>query len=218
MVTRLLRHDVSHFLWVVTLSALTLVCSPARGQDVERNAGADFKEFLTSTFSVETIVLPATTAAGSNFITKPAGFGSGAEGYGYHFGVALADNVDGKFMRQFAFALASGHPDHYNPKDKGTMLSRFLNAAGHSIFVDPQNSNRSFNWSGLPASLASAALSNAYQPSQQRTWSATLQRFATNSGGYLFTDVISEFRTLPCKVVFLRNILKRNCAVGPPTT
>lgn len=212
-----LRHDISSFLRMIVFSALALVCSSARGQDVERDARADFKEFLTSTFSLETIAVPATTAAASNYVFKPAGFGSGAEGYGYHFGVALADNVDGKFMRQFAFALASGHPDHYNPKDKGALLSRFLNAAGHSIFVDPQSSTRSFNWSGLPASLASAAVSNAYQPSQQRTWSATLERFGTNSAGYLFTDVVSEFRTLPCRIVFLRNILKRNCAVAPKT-
>lgn len=212
------RRDLSNFLRIVGVSALLFAGALTRAQDVERDASADFKAFAKSTFSLETLVLPATTAASSNFVFKPAGFGSGAEGFGYHYGVAIADNVDGKFMRQFAFALASGHPDHYRPKDKGSIFSRFLNAAGHSVFVDPQISGRSFNWSGLPASLASAALSNAYQPREQRTLAATLQRFGTNSGGYLFSDVLTEFRTLPCKIVFLRKVLKCDPSVAGPTT
>jgi len=193
--------------FVLTLSVCILVCPLARGQATERNPGDDFKAFLTSTFSVETIALPAVTAASSQFVFKPAGFGTGAEGYGYHYGVSLADGVSGKFMRKFVFALASGHPDQYHPKQEGSIFARFLNAAGHSVFVDPQVKTKSFNWSGIPASFVSAALSNAYQPSQQQTWSATLQRGATNSGGYLFADVLAEFRSLGCGVSWLHRVL-----------
>jgi hypothetical protein len=201
------RRDVSRIWWVPGLSICILVCPLARGQAVERDAGADFKTFLTSTFSVETIALPTVTAASSQFVFKPAGFGKGAEAYGYHYGVSLADGVSGKFIRKFAFALASGHPDQYRPKQEGTIFARFLNAAGHSLFVDPQVKTKSFNWSGIPASFASAALSNAYQPSQQQTWPATLKRGATNSGGYLFADVLAEFRSLGCGVSWLHKLL-----------
>ena len=194
----------------LTLFALVCgsTCPRVKAQTAERKPGADFKAFLTSTFSVETLVVPAVTAAGSQFVFKPAGFEDGAEGYGHHYGISLADNVNGKFMRKFVFAAASGHPDLYLVKENGSIFGRFLNAAGHTLFVDPQARKKSFNWSGLPASFVSAAISNTYQPSNQRTWSATLQRAGTNSGGYLFGDVLSEFRSLGCRIAPLHAILK----------
>jgi len=179
------------------------ICTLAQGQ-----VGTHFKNFTDSTFQVETVAAPAFTAAFSNWVTKPAGFGTGAEGFGYHYGVSIADNVSGKFMRKFVFAAASGHEDKYVPKESGTFFGRLVNAAGHSIFVDPQAQHKSFNWSALPASFASSALSTAYQPSEQQTWSAALQRAATNSAGYLVGDLFTEFRSAACVVPFLRPVLR----------
>jgi hypothetical protein len=140
-----------------------------------------------------TLTTPAASALWSSYVSKPAGFGSGAEAYGYHYGVALADNVNGKFMRKLVFAAAARQREGYKPvetdgtwKSMGKGLSM---AALHWLFVFPQSPTKSFNWSGLPASLASAGLSNVYQPSQQRSWSATFARFGTNSAGYAAGDV-----------------------------
>lgn len=182
--------------------AVCCLCTLAQAQ-----TGIYFKDFRDATFRVETLAMPAVTTAASQFVFKPAGFGTGAEGYGYHYGVSLADNVNGKFMRKFVFAAASGHQDHYQAMEKGTIFRRILNAAGHTIFVDPQSENKSFNWSGLPASLASAASSNAYQPSEQRTWSAALQRVGSNSAGYLIGDMFTEFRSAGCVVPLLHRLL-----------
>jgi hypothetical protein len=74
--------------------------------------------------------------------------------------------------------------------------------------VDPQAEHKSFNWSALPASFASAGLSTAYQPREQQTWSATLQRIGTNSAGYLVGDLFTEFRSVACVVPFLRPVLR----------
>lgn len=63
---------------------------------------------------------------------------------------------------------------------------------------------KNFNWSGIPASLTSAALSNAYQPIEQRTAAATFQRFGTNSLGYAAGDVASE---LLCDIEFVRHFV-----------
>jgi hypothetical protein len=186
-------------------TAIFLVC--CLSTLAQAQVGVHFKNFRDATFRVETIALPAVTAAASQFIFRPAGFGTGAEGYGYHYGVSLADNVNGKVMRKFVFAAASGHLDHYKAMEKGIIFRRILNATGHTIFVDPQSENKSFNWSGLPASLASAALSNGYQPSEQRTWSATLQRVGSNSAGYLIGDMFAEFRSAGCAVPLLHRLL-----------
>lgn len=167
-----------------------------------------FKSFVDDTFkNPGTLAQPVFTAAFSNWVTKPAGFGTGGEGFGYHYGVALADNVNGKVMRKLVFAAASKHVDKYEPKGSGNFFGRFMYAAGHTVFVDPQADHKSFNWSGLPASFASAGLSNAYQPSEQRTWPASLQRAGTNSAGYFAGDLFSEFKC-DIPIGFVRRLLR----------
>lgn len=167
---------------------------PAEAQSLQSYA----KDFYEATVSPETIFMPAPFAAFSNYVSKPAGFGSGAEGLGYHYGVSLADNVNGKLMRKFIFAAASRQPEQYIPLGSGNSLwKRMVHAATHSLFASPEPSTRAFNWSGFPASLAAAGLSNAYQPVQQRTWSATFVRFATNSGSYAAGDRWLEFTAKP---------------------
>lgn len=166
-----------------------LVCPPSNAQSLASYG----KAFLTSTWNAETLWEPAISAGWSNYVTKPAGFGTGAEGYGYHFGVSLTDNVNGKFMRDFAFAAASARRDDYGPLGCGSVLKRIWNAVKYTVTVSPQASSRTFNWSGIPASLASAGLSNVYQPAQQRTWSATFERAGISTAGYVVGNVWLEF-------------------------
>ena len=188
---------------VALLAAIGWMCSLAHAEENKY-----FKSFVDETFkNPGTVIQPAFTAAFSNWVTKPAGFGNGAEGFGYHYGVSVTDNVSGKFLRKFVFAAASGHVDDYQPKGKGKFFSRFMNAAGHSVFVDPQAEKKSFNWSGIPASFASAGLSSAYQPSEQQTWSATLQRAGTNGAGYLVGDLYKEFKC-DIPISFVRRLLR----------
>jgi hypothetical protein len=167
------------------------------------------KDFYQAVVTPETIVMPVPSAAFSNYVSKPAGFGSGAVGFGYHYGVSLADNVNSKFMRKFVFAIASQREEEYKSLGAGGRFWRRVgNAAMHSLFADPSESSRSFNWSGLPASFASAALSDAYQPAQQRTWSATFARFGTNSAAYMAGDVWLEFTVKPREHMMFRTFLK----------
>jgi hypothetical protein len=92
-------------------------------------------------------------------------------------------------MRTFVFALASHRRDRYKPLGSGSILGRGWHAVVYTIMA----SDRTFNWSGLPASFACAGLSNTYQPSEQRTWTATLERAGTATLGYLFGNLWLEF-------------------------
>jgi hypothetical protein len=194
-------HRLSQYIAFIAL--VICLCSVMQAEENKY-----FESFTDDTFkNPGTLVQPSLTAAFSNWITKPAGFGTGGEGFGYHYGVALADNVNGKFMRKLVFAAASKHVDKYEPKGSGKFFGRFMNAAGHSIFVDAQAEHKSFNWSALPASFASAGLSSAYQPSEQQTWSASLQRAGTNSAGYFAGDLFSEFKC-DIPIGFVRRLLR----------
>jgi hypothetical protein len=167
----------------------------AIGQTVD--AAEHFKEFTRSVFSPGTVLVPGTSAAFSQFVSKPAGFAGGAEGYGQHYGVALADNVSGKFIRDFGFPVLFRQNAKYVPDQANAGVWRRVgHACMHSVILGPDD--RRLNFSGVPASFASAGLSNLYQPREQRTWSATFQRTGTNAGGYVLGDLASEFSPELC--------------------
>ena len=167
-------------------------CLPTYSQSLK----AYFEDFSCSTLTPETLWEPAVSAGvsigWSDYVSTTAGFGTGWEAYGHHYGVALADNVNGKFMRKVVFAAAFSHRDIYKPSTGGGIWKGIGYAAWHTLFVSQPVSFRTFNWSGIPASFASAGLSNAYQPSQQQTWSATFTRFGTNSAGYMAGDIWTD--------------------------
>jgi hypothetical protein len=151
--------------------------------------------------SYETLWEPALSAgasvAWSDVYAPTAGYGPGAEGYAHHYLVALGDNVNGKFMRQFVFAAASGQEDNYSPKTGG-VWSRVSMAALHTVYRSPDISNwkltwKTLNWSGIPASFATAGLSNAYQPAPQQTFSATFERAGLSTAGYAGGNVLTAF-------------------------
>jgi hypothetical protein len=150
-------------------------------------------DFWNNTWTLETVWEPAISAGGSvawnDFVSPSDGFGPCWQGYGHHYAVALGDNVNGKFMRDFAFAAASHQEDNYSPPKNDRFWKRIGYAALHTFVVTPEDSSKKINWSGVPASLASASLSNAYQPAPQRTWSATFERAGTSTAGYAVGNV-----------------------------
>jgi hypothetical protein len=162
---------------------------PVRAQSVAPYA----QDFLDATFNLDTLTVPAASGAFSAYVARPKGFPSGTEGLGLHYGVALADNVSGKVIRDFAVAALARRQDHYVPLGKGSFWKRVWNAAEYTVIVAPGTSERAINWSGLPGSFAAAALSNAYQPAEQRTWLATLERAGTNTAGYIVGNIWLEF-------------------------
>ncbi|HEY6969269.1 MAG TPA: hypothetical protein VJA94_08695 [Candidatus Angelobacter sp.] len=162
-------------------------------------ASQNFNQFMHAVVSPGTILMPAASATFSQFVSRPAGFDSGAIGYGEHFGIAIADNVSGKFIRTFVFPTLARQNVLYvregpaapfwNRVGRATLHSFVLNTGGYRI-----------NFSGVPASFAAAGFSNLYQPPEQKTWAATLQRAGTNAAGYWVSDLLAEFRPELCIV------------------
>jgi hypothetical protein len=156
-------------------------------------------DFLKATFqSPKTVLMPAISSGfaivWSDYVESTEGFGSDWQGYGHHYVVSLADNVNGKFMRKFVFAAASRRRDNYRP-NAGGFRARVALAAAHTLYASPgadgwELNSKTLNWSGIPASFAAAGLSNVYQPAAQRNWSSTLVRVGTNTAGYALSNVL----------------------------
>lgn len=200
----LIPRSQSGRLWRRYLSWFSLaVCFVLPGTVQGQNPGAEqnFHRFVNSVVSPETVLTPASSAAFSQFVFKPGGFDRGALGYGEHFGIGFADNVDGKFIRNFAFPTVFRQDVVYTPDgSSATAWHRVGHAMLHSVVLDAKQHHH-LNFSGVPASFASAGMSNLYQPQEQRNVTATLERAATNAGGYLLGDLVSEFKPELCAVV-----------------
>jgi hypothetical protein len=192
---------------MLLISLLFLIATSVQAQSSLSTYADDFYEATLHKSTFETLAAPAVTGAFSNYVTQPSGFGSGGEGLGYHYGVSLADNVQGKFLRKFVFAAASGRPDKYCPLGSAVPFKmRIRNVVLHSVFSISQSS-RAFNWSALPASLVAATLSDAYQPDQQKSVSATFERFGTNAAGYIFGDFLAEMTFKPKENLTVRIVI-----------
>jgi hypothetical protein len=137
-----------------------------------------------------TLLSPAATAAFATFVSKPAGYGSGAGAFAYHYSLSLLDSVNGKFVRDFAFPVVFRQNPHYS-RMVGTCTTkqRIFHVLVNAVVTD----DRKVNWSALPASAGLAAFSDLYYPDPQRTWTATFERFATNQLGRMAGDVYEEF-------------------------
>jgi hypothetical protein len=151
---------------------------------------ADFVHDTVSTSSLPlTIVTPALTASASQLLFKPAGYGTGARAYAYHYGLSVADSVDGKFVRDFALPVLFRENPHYSSTIDCTPKQRVLHVLKNVVLTD----HGRLNWSSLPASAALSGISALYVPTAQQTWTAALTRFATNAAGRLVGDAYGEF-------------------------
>jgi hypothetical protein len=178
--------------WRAVSLAFVALALAGRAVAQAQDSAEHFKDFTHSVMSPGTVLIPGASSAFSQFVTKPAGFDPGAKGYGEHYGIALADNVSGKFVRDFGFPVVFRQDVKYVADQPSTgVWHRVGHACLHSVVVGTDK--RQLNFSGVPASFATAGLSNLYQPQEQRTWSATLQRTGTNAGGYVLGDLASEF-------------------------
>jgi hypothetical protein len=187
------RLCVSVLLFAITLFLFGQTASPQSLSVYER-------DFVRATFqSPGTIFSPAVSAgaavAWSDYVLPTDGYGPSWQGYGHHYVVSLADNVNGKFMRKFVFAAASHRQDNYIPTSGG-FRARVALAAAHTIYASPgangwKLNSKTLNWSGIPASLTAAALSNVYQPAAQRNWDSTFKRVGTATAGYALGNVLT---------------------------
>jgi hypothetical protein len=122
-----------------------------------------------------------------------AGYGQGLAGYGKRFGAALLDGSSSRFFGTYAFPSALHQDPRYFRKSDGTAWSR----VGYSItraFVTRADSGESQpNWSNVFGKFASAGLSNAYYPAEDRGANLTLTRVAISLSYQTLGNFAIEF-------------------------
>jgi hypothetical protein len=155
--------------------------------------------------SIQTVGAPLVTTGFSQLFTAHAGFGNDAAGFGQHYGVNVLGNVTGKFFGKFVLPSALHQDERYQCVGPGHSPIRRLGHVAEHLFMtrSADHSYMVFNASAIPNSLLTAALSNSYQPVEQRTAANSTARFGYNVLGFVAGDAYSEFKPDLCSLAAL---------------
>lgn len=155
-----------------------------------------FRLFADSTFDRFTIVSAAFDAGINQALDNPHGYGQGAEGYGKRYGAAIGDKLASDFFKIYALpSLFRQDPRYFalTGAEGASKGKRIRYAISRAFITRGDNGNRQFNASGILGNAASAALTNAWYPPEDREAGTTLARFGTRLGVDIGGNILKEF-------------------------
>lgn len=162
-----------------------------------------FHRFVNAVFGWETLVGPPISALASQTLTSHAGYSSDGNGYAHHYGINLANNIEGKFFVRYAAPTIFRQDDAYRPVGSGHPFSSRLGHVFAHIFVTPSadDSHGEFNMSGIPSAIATALINNPQEPRQQRTVIKNVEAFGWNIGIFCAGDAWTEYKSSIMRLV-----------------
>lgn len=149
-------------------------------------------KFLTATddsFDYSSIFIPAGLAGYSMARRAYPEFGNGAQGYANYFWHSAVDQTTENYMVEFVVPVLTHEDTRYYTLGHGGFVKRAGYAISRSVVTRTDHAQTTFNFSEVFGAGASAALSNAYYPAQERTFGNT----ATTWGLDVAIDSASMF-------------------------
>ena len=120
-------------------------------------------------------------------------FGVGMAGFGKYYAAAFADQAIGNVMTEGLFPVALKQDPRYFVKGKGGFWKRTGYAMSREGITRADNGNSQFNVSEIGGNLVAAGISNAYYPSQDRSFSKTADKWGQQLALDTFFNVLKEF-------------------------
>ena len=136
------------------------------------------------------------TAAGAGLDQAQNSFpeyGQGAEGYFKRWGAGYADYFTGNLLGNAVLAAALKEDPRYFQKGTGSFFSRFLWAAGGTVWCKRDDGSWGPNYANVSGNLIGAAISNLYYPASERTVGDTLGRGFTVTAQAIIGSEVIEF-------------------------
>jgi hypothetical protein len=119
--------------------------------------------------------------------------GHGMAGYGRYYWRAFADQASETYFTT-AIVPALTHEDpRYYTLGHGGFFHRVGYAISRVVVTKTDSGGSSFNYSEIVGSACEAGLSNAYYPSQERSWSNTGLNYASQIEGAVASNIFREF-------------------------
>lgn len=158
-----------------------------------------FVGFAKDSFDYSSFVWIAALAGISQAENSTPEFHQGAAGYGRYYWHSFVDQTDENLWVEFLLPVATHEdPRYYTLGRRSTnghngIFKRTGYAVGRLFVTRSDSGGNTFNISEIGGSGAAAAISNAYYPGPQRTWTKTYQRWFLNAGLDGMTNVFREF-------------------------
>jgi len=135
-------------------------------------------------------------AAGAGFeqaTNQLGGYGQGADGYGKRFGASYADFVTGTVLGSALLPALLKQDPRYFYKGTGTVKSRALYAIANAVICKGDNGRWQPNYSEFIGTLASAGISNAYYPPNDRGAGITFETAGISIAEGAAANLVQEF-------------------------
>jgi hypothetical protein len=101
-------------------------------------------------------------------------WGQGAQGYAKRYGAAYTDAFIGNFFGNAVLPSIWHEDPRYFQKGTGSAMSRFLWAAGSTVWCRRDNGGWGPNYANVVGNLIGSAIARAYYPASDRTVSDTI--------------------------------------------
>lgn len=159
--------------------------------------------FVADTTNPTSVILPDAGALLYQSLFRPTDWGTGASGFGYKFGTNMADRTSYIFFRRLVFPSAFHIDGEYKLQIDKPFKQRVKHILTQPFEGTTDHTHRKIvNLPVLLGCAASAALSNAYYPDEQRTVPKTILRTGENIGTFMGSNAAREFAPQALRLVW----------------
>jgi hypothetical protein len=193
--------------WAQAHNPIALHCG------VQPTARARGCAFLADTINPTSVLGPAASALLYQSLFRPSDWGPGAAGFGYKFGTNMADRTSYIFFRRFLFASAFHTDGEYKLQTHKAFKQRVRYILRQPfVGIKDRDGNETVNLPVLLGCTASAVLSNAYYPDQQRTTGKAFAHTGESVATYMGINAAHEF--VPAVLRATWNKIKSKSPIG----
>jgi hypothetical protein len=121
------------------------------------------------------------------------GFGQGAKGYAKRYGASFADQVDGNVMTGGVYPSILRTDPRYFRLGRGSFWGRSGYAIGRIFVVRRDSGTSMFNIPEFAGNATAIAISTAYYPVSDRSFSSSVSSWGTQMGLDAFGNELKEF-------------------------
>jgi len=155
--------------------------------------GQKFELFFKGAFDPWAFGLNAAVAGIDQASDADPEWGQGMKGYSKRFGAAYTDYFTGNFFGNAVLPSLLHEDPRYFQKGSGRFMSRFLWAAGSTVWCKRDRGGWGPNWGNVGGNLIGAAIARTYYPASERTVSDTISDGLTVSAEGVVGAEIIEF-------------------------
>jgi hypothetical protein len=152
-----------------------------------------FKLATEDSFDYSSLLVAGFTAGISQAKNQTPEFHQGGAGYARYFWHSFADQAVGNYFTEFIVPSVTREDPRYYTRYHGNFIRRTGYSVSRLFVTRTDSGGETFNFSEIIGNGAGAGISDLYYPRQERTWTKTGQKWATQVALDGLFNVLKEF-------------------------